>query len=485
MSDRGEAEPSEASARSGVRVGPIDRPVDGPRRPAVLRWLSLAFAAVVISFLAASAYSQLLVARIDERATPIATNAAPSIERLAAARAALGELQVRVFVELRAAEDGVPFDVAAVKGLAARFDAGIRDYLTQPAFPGERDLSRRIEVSAAKLDGALARLEEAVKRGDLAGARQIASTDLRAAVNATDEALHVTTSFNAQHAARLALGIERRRQKSAWITNILNVLCVAAAIAAALVVRSVVIAHGRLVDSRNELLAKRADELDTFATRVAHDLLNPLHTIRVGLELVRMRSSEPEIAPVVGRTIAAVDRAGGVVRDLLAFARSGAAPEPTTQANLAKAASAVFEELAAEARDSDVTLVCERFPDGSVACAEGVLSSILTNLVSNAIKYMGAASRREVTVRATTRGDRVVVEVADTGPGIPGDALDIIFLPHVRGPTAGRSGFGLGLAMVKRLVEAHGGSVAVRSKIGEGSVFTVELPLGAADDAAS
>jgi signal transduction histidine kinase len=70
----------------------------------------------------------------------------------------------------------------------------------------------------------------------------------------------------------------------------------------------------------------------------------------------------------------------------------------------------------------------------------------------------------------------VTIEVADTGPGIPEALREVIFLPHVRGPTAaGRAGLGLGLATVKRLVDAHHGLVSVRAEPGGGSVFLVEL----------
>jgi signal transduction histidine kinase len=67
--------------------------------------------------------------------------------------------------------------------------------------------------------------------------------------------------------------------------------------------------------------------------------------------------------------------------------------------------------------------------------------------------------------------------VEDTGPGIPPEVVDEIFLPYVRGPNQGKGGLGLGLATVKRLCETRGGRVGVRSVLGRGSIFWIELPL--------
>jgi signal transduction histidine kinase len=99
------------------------------------------------------------------------------------------------------------------------------------------------------------------------------------------------------------------------------------------------------------------------------------------------------------------------------------------------------------------------------------------------MKYMGEREVRRITLRAAERGPFVHVEVEDTGPGIPRDAVDDIFLPWVRGPTHGADGLGLGLATVKRLCEAHGGRVGVHSMLGQGSVFWIELPLAPASAA--
>ncbi|HEY8076994.1 MAG TPA: HAMP domain-containing sensor histidine kinase, partial [Labilithrix sp.] len=238
--------------------------------------------------------------------------------------------------------------------------------------------------------------------------------------------------------------------------------------------------YGRVVESRNGLLERRADELEVFASRVSHDILGPLGTITLALGLVQRRvGGDPDLAGVIGRATSGVDRAARIVRDLLTFARAGASPAPGERCALESVTRDVLDGASAEAADARVELETELCVGSAVACAPGVLTSILSNLVRNAIKYMGDAEERRVIVRAREHDGRVFVEVADTGPGIRTDLLDVIFLPHVRGQTAGRPGLGLGLATVKRLVESHGGSVSVRSERARGSTFAFELPSAA------
>jgi signal transduction histidine kinase len=375
-------------------------PRDAPSRPpSIQRWLTLAFAAVVSSFLAATAYSQYWVARIDVPATAIATNASPSIEALAGARADLSELQIRVFTQLRALEEGRGFDASGVDAAMRSLRADIARYSSQPVFPGESALADRVRGGAGELESVVLRVEAAAGSGDVASARDLATTELRRSVEVTGEALHETTKFNARNAADLAVSIERVRQRSMDVTIALNLVCAIAAVAAALVVWRVVRAYREVVESRNDLLARRAEELDAFGSRVAHDLLNPLNTIRMSVELIEKRTADPTLASLAGRAVGSVDRAAQVVRDLLGFAKAGAAPEIGGCARVRDAIEEVADELSVEAKIAGVTLSADPIPDCAVACTKGVLVSVLSNLTRNAIKYIGEGPRREVTLR--------------------------------------------------------------------------------------
>ena len=113
------------------------------------------------------------------------------------------------------------------------------------------------------------------------------------------------------------------------------------------------------------------------------------------------------------------------------------------------------------------------------ACSPGILGSLVSNLVHNAIKYLGDRSERRITVRVLERGAMVRFEVEDTGPGLPPDLERTVFDAYVRARGTLLPGFGLGLATVKKAAEAHGGRVGVRSVVGRGCLFWFELPLAA------
>jgi signal transduction histidine kinase len=132
-------------------------------------------------------------------------------------------------------------------------------------------------------------------------------------------------------------------------------------------------------------------------------------------------------------------------------------------------------ELRASAEDARIAFLVGPFAHVSVACAGGVLISLISNLVRNAIKYMGYASERRIAVRIIDAGTRVRVEVVETGPGIPPGIEAKIFEPYVRAPGVVQPGIGL-LATVKRMADAHGGAVGLRSSAGRGCLFWFELP---------
>jgi signal transduction histidine kinase len=135
----------------------------------------------------------------------------------------------------------------------------------------------------------------------------------------------------------------------------------------------------------------------------------------------------------------------------------------------------VVAELRPAAERAGATIAFDASEGAVVSCSRGLVVSVISNLVGNAIKYIGNGPEREILVRASPCRRGVRLEVLDTGPGLPPGFESIAFEPYVQGPCS-RSGLGLGLATVKRIVERHGGAVAVESRPGRGCLFRVELP---------
>ncbi len=220
----------------------------------------------------------------------------------------------------------------------------------------------------------------------------------------------------------------------------------------------------------------RADELEQFAGRVAHDIRGPLSTAALATEVLSEQLSGDHARDVVARAQRSLRRAASITDGLLEFARAGARPEPGARTEARVAVEDLAESLGDEAAQAHIQLAFGSVPPVHVACSPGVFASVLGNLVRNAMKYMGDGRVRRISVDATDVGGALRIEVSDTGPGIAPEAVPRLFEPYFRVAGTGQAGFGLGLPTVKKLVEGHGGHVGVRSRVGEGSTFWFELP---------
>jgi signal transduction histidine kinase len=199
--------------------------------------------------------------------------------------------------------------------------------------------------------------------------------------------------------------------------------------------------------------------------------------MRVALGKRRFGTNAP-VREELERVTSSVDRMNVMIEGLLAFARAGAKPEPNARAELAVVLKQVSGDFTADAEQAHAELVVDPAPPVTVACPAGPLASVLGNLIRNALKFVvdGPTPQRHVRVRSALRGGRVRVEIEDTGPGVPEGMEHAIFEPFTRAGKGTRPGLGLGLATVKRIVEAYEGTVFVMRRDGIGSTFVVELP---------
>lgn len=227
-----------------------------------------------------------------------------------------------------------------------------------------------------------------------------------------------------------------------------------------------------------------ADELTrTEQTRrnltadVAHELRTPLATLQAGLEELRDGFVQPDAQRLTSLHDQAL-RLGRVVDDLAALsaAESAALSLRPVEVDLATVAGQALAAHTSQLRAAGMRVHSELDPGLLVRADPDRLQQALGNLLDNAARYGRPDDQVTVRVHAGA-GDDAVVEVADTGPGIPADELAHVFDRLWRG-RSGRAvpGSGIGLAVVRELVTAHGGTVTAGSEPAGGATFTVRLP---------
>jgi len=170
-----------------------------------------------------------------------------------------------------------------------------------------------------------------------------------------------------------------------------------------------------------------------------------------------------------------LQRANELIEHTLESSRLAAGIELRRQATTLSKLFADAEQAAiseAESRGVRIRLNIER--DERVHLDVRLVRSALGNVLRNAVKYTEAGS--EVAVRGEVVGERIIIEVADHCGGLAEGNIEKLFAPFVR-RDAGQSGFGLGLAIAKQAVDAHGGTIRALNRPGKGCVFVLELPL--------
>ena len=248
--------------------------------------------------------------------------------------------------------------------------------------------------------------------------------------------------------------------------------------------------NNELADAHRELAKKNAmlERLDAEKNRfigiVAHDLRSPASIVAmIGRSLAAML--EGRLQPMERELLAAVERYGDfmvrLIDDLLDLSviESGRLELKLESIDLAALAERVARYNRYLAAEKGIELAFAGGREGVFARADAAkVEQVLNNLLSNAVKFSHPGSRVEVEVAAVEGWARV--SVRDQGQGIPAEELDGLFKPFgttsVRS-TSGEKNTGLGLAIARRIVEAHGGRIWAESEVGEGSTFCFTLPL--------
>jgi heavy metal sensor kinase len=228
-------------------------------------------------------------------------------------------------------------------------------------------------------------------------------------------------------------------------------------------------------------LERAVTEMRQFSAALAHELRTPLAALRGEIELA-LRAAGPHSsgARALVSQLEEIDKLNRLIDQILTMARaeSGQIPLTFTPLDLPGLGADIVEELEplAELRGIALRSDLERaiVIDGDA----GWLQRLMLNLLDNALKFTGAGGN--VTLRVTRDRDAARLDVTDTGIGMSAEVLGRLFEPFFRADPARSStvdGAGLGLSLVKWIVDAHRGRIAVSSQPGHGSAFTVWLPL--------
>ena len=238
-----------------------------------------------------------------------------------------------------------------------------------------------------------------------------------------------------------------------------------------------------LVGSLNDLLQRLNRALEAqrqFVADAAHELRSPLTAVQLQLQLVKRADSTEERALALDRLERGIQRSTRLVQQLLTLARQDPqdADASSTAIDLDRLAREVIADFEPMAQRDGLALTLDSEGPLQVRGDRESLRVMLGNLVDNAIRY---TSQGSVTVRMRAKEKAVVLEVEDTGAGIPADERARVFdrFYRVPGQKADDEGSGLGLAIVKRVADRHGAGVTLDSGPGgSGLRVTVELPSG-------
>jgi len=227
----------------------------------------------------------------------------------------------------------------------------------------------------------------------------------------------------------------------------------------------------RLAREQAERAAKARDEILAV---VAHDLRNPLQTIRMTCAVLDQASGPAHQTAVIVR---AVDRMQRLIDDLVdaASIRASRLKITATEVDAASLLRQLADDFSGEAQHEQIALRVESEATAVLRCDGKRIHQALSNLIHNALKFTEEGGT--VTLRLTIDALHAAFSVEDTGRGIAEHELDKVFEREWQSDETAHMGSGMGLYIAKGIVEAHGGKIEVSSQLGQGSTFTVFLPM--------
>lgn len=441
---------------------------------------------VILSFFSVTLVVQRKAEAIDRLASDLETNSMPSIHLLTAARAQLVRVTIAARDLVRSRAAGTLRSRKVYEDARSELEGNMAAYLRLPTHPGEARLNALLANEVSAYLKVIERLLGHLEADDVALASELIDREVMPASHRVEERQDEIVELNATEARRTIQEIQHARQESTRLSFALHAL---AAVLSGIVLVAVarwsrsherlVEAQGRLEAARKQFAERRASELEMFGARMAHDVKTPLAAVTLYIALARKSIGDPvQVHATLQKAEDGMQRIAAIIDGQLAFARAAGQMSEGSSADVGSVITSALNGLSAEVDRVGAGITVEPFTPVRVRCSEGMLLCILGNLLGNAVKYIvkSPPSARRILVQVTPKDGHVRFEIADTGPGVPEILQCKLYEPYVRGPDLTVGGLGLGLATVKRIVKAHGGSLGFQSNVDRGAMFWVELP---------
>ncbi len=226
---------------------------------------------------------------------------------------------------------------------------------------------------------------------------------------------------------------------------------------------------------------KRLQHILHFSSLTSHELRTPLAIIRNQLECGLQSDVElDELKDIVASTYDEIIRIHHLVNDLLTISmlQADTMNLDIRETEFHTLIKEIYDEVLLLSREKDISVVLARGPQAVVRCDPGRIRQVVFNLIENALKYTPEKGKIHITYG--TGSGTLELSISDTGPGIPKDQIQSIFEPFYQVSDSDQQvhrGTGLGLTLVRWIVEAHGGKIGVHSEEGSGTTFTIRLPI--------
>jgi signal transduction histidine kinase len=437
------------------------------------RFVRVAFTLVALAALAATTFAVIEARRLEAEARAVASNTLTSI-RLA------GQLENRIEKQRILIDDHIfakdPGETANLDRQLVEVDADVTARLAQFEdwlfLPGEHEIWAQMREELAALKAPVA--------GALALSRENRDVEAKVMMDrvvgqfaSVEKHLEDLIAINDRGAAASLSQLSKIRHR---LVLTLVLIGLAALIVIAIVGRwslqqiarheDEMLVHARWLEAQNR-------ELDAFAGRVAHDIRGGLTTITLAMTPLAAKLPKDDAALAILRRGA--KRMESLVEDLLTLARVEV--EARGRCDPAAVVAQVAQELAPRLEAAHGALRVSVAP-GEVACSEGLLRQAVVNLIDNAVKYQRPEVPPQIEVAGAPVDGAYDLRVSDNGVGIAADEAGHLGEPFFRSSrTREIPGTGLGLSIVNRVVEASGGTLSLRSQVGEGSSFLMHLPL--------